>query len=131
MSALRSVAAVLTAASMWGCGTYVPEIQDFGDSVEGQRLVQAIIFNITCELRDAVTDLRDENPGGTFLDSWGIQTTLSLTIDEKGAIAPNVLWTPPSPASAVFSLAAGVNFSADATRTDRINAYYLISDLQQ
>ena len=131
MFAIKSIAAVLAAASLCGCGTYVPEIQDFGGRVEGQRFVQAILINITCELREAVSGLRAAYPGGTFLDSWGIQTTLTLTIDEKGAIAPSVLWTPLSPASAVFSLASGVNFSADATRTDRINAYFLVSDLQQ
>jgi hypothetical protein len=60
MSTLRSFGAVLAAAFLWGCGTYVPEIQDFGDSVEGQRLVQAIIFNIKRadhELRQFQDDL--------------------------------------------------------------------------
>src|SRR6266702_2755196 len=131
MSATKSIAAAVAVASLCGCGTYVPEIQDFGGRVEGQQLVQAILTNITCELRDAVVGLHEEYPKGTFLDSWGIQTTLTLTIDEKGAIAPSVLWTPPSPASAVFSLASGVNFSADATRKDVINAYFLVSDLVQ
>src|SRR5262249_35474826 len=92
---------------------------------------QAILTNITCELRDAVVGLHQEYPKGTFLDSWGIQTTLTLTTDEKGGIAPSVLWTPPNPASAVFSLASGVNFSADATRKNVINAYFLVSELEQ
>ncbi|MGC2777770.1 MAG: hypothetical protein WA418_19255 [Bradyrhizobium sp.] len=121
----------MATASLCGCGTYVPEIQDFGGRVEGQQLVQAILANITCELRDAVAGLHQEYPQGTFLDSWGIQTTLTLTIDEKGAIAPSVLWTPPSPASAIFSLASGLNFSTGATRKDAINAYFLVSDLEQ
>jgi hypothetical protein len=131
MSATKSIMAAVAAALLCGCGTYVPEIQDLGGRVEGQRLVQAILTNITCELRDAVVGLHQEYPEGTFLESWGIQTTLTLTIDEKGAIAPSVLWTPPSPASAIFSLASGVNFSADATRKDTINAYFLVSDLER
>jgi hypothetical protein len=82
-------------------------------------------------MRGALDDLRRAYPKGTFLDSWGVQSTLTFTIDENGAIAPGVLWTPPSPASAVFSLSAGVSFSSDATRVNTINAYYLVSDLQK
>jgi hypothetical protein len=38
----------------------------------------------------------------------------------------------PGPGStSIFSLASGVNFSADATRKDAINAYFLVSDLEQ
>jgi hypothetical protein len=114
-----------------GCGLRVPDIQDVGGRVEGQRLVQAILTNITCELRAALAGLREENPGGTFIDSWGIQTTLTLTFDESGAIAPGILWSPPSPASSVFTLGAGLNFSAGATRMNKINAYYLVSDLRE
>src|SRR5262249_2116315 len=73
----------------------------------------------------------EANPQATFLESWGIQTTLTLTIDEKGMIAPSVLWTPPSPASAIFSLASGVGFSADASRKNVINAYFLVSELEK
>jgi hypothetical protein len=117
--------------ALTGCGLRVPEIQELGDRVEGQRLVQAILTNITCELRDAVSDLREALPQGTFIDTWGVQTTLTLTHDETGAIAPGVLWTPPSPLSSVFSLGAGLNFSSAATRMNKINAYYLVSDLNK
>ena len=114
-----------------GCGLRVPEIQEVGDRVEGQRFVQAVLTNITCELRDAVSDLRQAFPAGTFVDAWGIQTTLTLINDEQGTIAPSVSWSPPSPPSSLFTLGAGVNFSSDATRTNKINAYYLVSDLEK
>ena len=120
----------LFSVALVGCGLRVPDIQELGDRVEGQRLVQAILFNITCELRDAFNELREGNPRGTFLDSWGIQTTLTLTHDEKGTIAPGATWTPLSPVEAVFKLGAGVSFSSDATRTNVINSYYLASDLR-
>jgi hypothetical protein len=120
----------LVIIALSGCGLRVPEIQEVGDRVEGQRFVQAILTNITCELRDAVNDLRQAYPKGTFIDEWGVQTTLTLTYDEKGAIAPGVLWTPPSLASSLFTLGAGLNFSSDATRMNKINAYYLVSDLE-
>jgi hypothetical protein len=92
--------------------------------------VQAILINITCELRDAVNDLRAAYPQGTFIDGFGIQTTLTLTYDEKGALAPGVSWAPPSPANSIFTLGAGLTLSSDATRTNKIDGYYLVSDLQ-
>jgi hypothetical protein len=130
MSAARLLACFAFLA-LSGCGLRVPEIQEIGDRVEGQRFVQALLTNITCELRAALNDLRLAFPQGTFIDGWGVQTTLTLTYDEKGALAPGVLWTPPSPADAVFSLGAGLTFSADALRMNKINAYYLVSDIQQ
>jgi hypothetical protein len=130
MSTARSLAC-LACVVFSGCGLRVPEIQEVGDRVEGQRFVQAVLTNITCELRAALNGLRQSYPKGTFIDGWGIQTTLTLTYDETGAIAPGVLWSPPSPASSIFSLGAGLNFSSDATRTNTVNAYYLVSDLEQ
>ena len=50
---------------------------------------------------------------------------------KQSAIAPGVLWSPPSPATALFSLGASLNLSSDATRTETINAYYLVSDLEK
>ncbi|WP_128931938.1 hypothetical protein [Bradyrhizobium zhanjiangense] len=131
MSAIRLLALTMIMGALLGCGLRVPPIDDSGDRVEGQRFVQAILINITCELRAAVADLHAAFPGGTFLDGFGIQSTLTLTYDEKGALAPGVTWTPPSPATAVFSLGAGLSVSSDATRTNKIDAYYLVSDLQK
>jgi hypothetical protein len=130
MSAMRWLALLLVSEALSGCGFRVPDIQEVGDRVEGQRFVQAILINITCELRSAVNDLRAAYPEGTFIDGFGIQTTLTLTYDEKGSLAPGVSWMPPSPASAVFTLGAGLTLSADATRTNIIDGYYLVSDLE-
>jgi len=126
----RISASILLGLYVSGCGFRVPDIQEIGDRVEGQRLVQAILTNVTCEVRNAVDDLHITYPEGTFIDDWGVQMTLTLTTDEKGTIAPNVTWMPPSPASAIFTLGAGVNFSADATRINKINSYHLVRDLQ-
>ena len=113
-----------------GCGLQIPEIAESGDRVAGQQLVQAILINITCELRQAVSDLHNAYPNGTFIDGYGIQTTLTLTYEEKSALAPSVNWFPPSPATAIFNIAAGISFSSDATRMNTIDGYYLISDLK-
>ena len=131
MSAMRWIAILLVNVMLLGCGLRVPDIQEFGDRVEGQRFVQAVLINITCELRQAVSDLHAAYPQGTFIDGFGIQTTLTLTYDEKGSLAPGVSWMPPSPANAVFTLGAGLNLSADATRTNVIDGYYLVSDLEK
>jgi hypothetical protein len=128
MAAGRSFAC-LACVVLSACGLRVPEIQEVGGRVEGQRFVQAVLTNITCELRGALGDLRQSFPKGTFIDSWGVQTTLILTYDETGAIAPGVLWTPP--ANGTFSLGAGLTVSSDATRINTINAYYLVSDLER
>lgn len=88
------------------------------------------VTNINCELRGAFNDLRQAYPRGTFLDKWGVQTTLSLTYDESGALAPTVLGTP-APAIGVFSIGAGLNLSSEAIRTETLNAYFLVSDLSK
>jgi hypothetical protein len=130
MSAMRFVVPFLFGGILAGCGLRVPEIAESGNRVEGQQLVQAILINITCELRGAVSDLREAYPQGTFIDGFGIQTTLTLTYEEKGTLAPTVNWFPPSPATAVFNVGAGLNLSSDATRKNVIDGYYLVSDLE-
>ncbi|HXQ04678.1 MAG TPA: hypothetical protein VN831_07985 [Bradyrhizobium sp.] len=130
MSAMRFVVPFLFGGILAGCGLRVPEIAESGNRVEGQQLVQAILINITCELRGAVNDLREAYPQGTFIDGFGIQTTLTLTYEEKGTLAPTVNWFPPSPATAVFNVGAGLNLSSDATRKNVIDGYYLVSDLE-
>jgi hypothetical protein len=116
-----------------GCGLGVPEIQDFGNQTSGQQLVQSIVYNVTCEVQDAIHGIYN-NPDhprqSTFLDTWGVQINLSLQVEEKGSVNPVVNWLPPSPASAVFSLAASGTLSADATRQDKLNSYFTVQQLR-
>src|SRR5271166_5770122 len=60
----------LVVLSLSGCGLRIPPIDEAGDQVEAQRFVQAVVFNINCELRRAFADLHDNAPDGTFLDNW-------------------------------------------------------------
>jgi hypothetical protein len=116
------------ASMLVGCGTYVPEIQDIGDSVAGQHLVQAIVTNITCEVKDGINAIYDASPGGsTFLDNWGVQITLNLTIEEKGSVSPSLKYLP----TTMFTIGADGSFSSDATRTDKLNSYYTVKELLQ
>lgn len=114
-----------------GCGLSVPEIQEIpGDTADGRKLVQEIVQNITCEVEDAVNDLYKNN-NVPFIDSWGVQITLTLTVEESGALSPSANWLPPSPATAIFNLNVGGSASSDATRTDVINSYYRVQDLHK
>jgi predicted RNA-binding Zn ribbon-like protein len=88
-----------------------------------QQLVQKIIQAVTCELRDAVNDFYDKQQRQhLFIDAWGAQLTLTLTIEEKSELNPTALWTP----NTIFSLFRAADVSADATRTDTINSFHTI-----
>lgn len=125
--------------SVSGCGTSVPLVQEIGGPAEGQQLVFEIVKSVNCEIRNAFTAvmtggraLKDYNQGVDFtewLKHYGVQTTLTLTIKESGTIAPSAVGLPPSPASAVFSIAGGFSQSSSATRTDTLNYFYKVSDI--
>jgi hypothetical protein len=121
---------LLASSVLSGCGTYVPSIQEFPkDAADGQMLVQAIVTNIKCEVQDAVALAYSRYPR-TFMDTWGVQMTLSLAIDEKSSATPSVNWLPPSPTSAVFNLGAAATLSASATRTNKLNSFYTVQELK-
>lgn len=62
MSTTSRALPILLGGLLCGCGLRVPEIAESGSRVEGQQLVQAILINVTCELRNAVNDLREAHP---------------------------------------------------------------------
>jgi hypothetical protein len=76
----------LLALELAGCGLYVPEFQENPfDKVGGQQLVQSIVYNITCEVQDAVAKIYnnpDHTREHTFLDTWGANIALNLQVDE-------------------------------------------------
>jgi hypothetical protein len=133
MSAKNCVLLVVSSFLLAACGLRIPEIQDFGDSVDGELFVEQIVSNVHCEITEAVkyvvaTDKRLAAANGgvrqaAWFDGWGVQTTLLLTIDEKGGINPTVSWLPPSPVTSVFSLSGTATLSSDANRVDKLNSY--------
>jgi hypothetical protein len=142
MSAKRlAIPALLGALTLAGCGTYVPEIRDFpnnGTSAQNNQLVQAILVSVRCEIQDAVTkvinaDLESGRINGSFaaqfLRGWGAQVALTLQLEEKSAINPNGVYAPLTPLTSLFTLSAGFEASADATRIDKVNYKYKVSDL--
>jgi hypothetical protein len=114
-----------------GCGTYVPEIQEFpGNALTGQQLVHSIVFAVGCEVRDAIIKLYEDNPQGTFMDHWGAQITLNIQVEEKSSANPTANWLPWSPPSSVFNLGLGATGSSDATRIDKINWFVAVADVR-
>jgi hypothetical protein len=137
MPAMKWPVALLVSVLIGGCGLSVPEIQENrARPIDGVLMVQSIIQSVRCQMIDVFKSIEKEDRArkvrvSQFLDNWGVEMTLTLTLDEKSTIAPNLIWMPPSPASAVFTLGAGGGGTADATRTDKMSFYYLIPTLRR
>ena len=139
--------ALCATIALGGCGTYVPEIQDFGDSATGdisragQLYVSNIVESIRCEVRDAVHDLYNQEAQTrsgaglkqiAFLDTWAAQITLNLTVDEKGVVAPTSNILPlAQPKNWIFNLGLGASGSSEAQRVDKVSFIYPVSDLRK
>jgi hypothetical protein len=137
----------LTTCILTGCGTFVPEIQEFwGDPNDVAFKVNAISSQVECELSEAVGyleafDAAHPPPKLGWLQGWVAQVTLTLTILESTALNPGVTLNTPlnngtitygknvitAPQSSSFGL--GGTLSSAGTRTDAITAVYRISDL--
>jgi hypothetical protein len=124
-----------------GCGTSVPEQQDFPmTATQGQILVNEIIKNVSCEVYDAINYVynqdaitqeanKDHFSSAKFLDNWGAQLTLTLKVEEKSSVNPSIDFLPAAPV--VVSLGLGLGASADATRTNIINWYYTVDEIRK
>ena len=122
---------------LFGCGTYVPSLQEYAADARAEaQMVQAILRNVKCELRDAIYefDHPDRNSyvrsGPTYIDKWGVITSLALTISEKSAANPTVELLPVTPATAIFTASLGISGSAEATRTDKIDSFITVAELR-
>jgi hypothetical protein len=129
MSAVRTALPFVVSLVVGGCGIGVPELQDFGDRDSQIVMVQSIVHNINCELRDAFADLYDKNPNGTFMDNWGVQILLDLDITEKSTVAPTATWSPPPGSFLTFTLAGGITGSSQAERIDKLHSYFTVKQL--
>jgi hypothetical protein len=115
-----------------GCGTYVPNIQEFpGGPAAGQQLVTAIVSNVKCEVQDAIDDLYRLDPKPFLDNTWGVQIALNLTMVEKGSLNPAGVYAPVSPISTVFTLGVGGELSSEATRTEKLNSYFTVQELRR
>ena len=142
-----------------GCGTYVPDIQEFwGAPSDAKFKVNKISGQVVCELRKAVqkvvTDIPEfvQTPGAPppppkrdlswFVNKWAVQVTLNLIIVENSALTPGValnsiyrtgITTFPGAAAVTtpqsFSLGLGGTASSTATRNDKLNMFFTVKEL--
>jgi hypothetical protein len=130
----------ISVVGLGGCGTVVPEIEDFpGGPPDGQALVQAIVTSFHCEVADAVKYVIDQDiadakqfhqpRAATWLYNWGAQIALTLTVEEKSAVSPTSVFTPTGSPKTIFTLGSGATVSADATRIEKVNFYYTVAEL--
>jgi hypothetical protein len=108
MSASRHLLLGIVIALLAGCGTYVPDIQEFwGSPVDATYKVNRVSAQVVCELRKAVqrvvSDAPPEfvaTPGAPppprrrdlswFVNTWAAQVTLNLIVIENSALTPGV-----------------------------------------
>jgi hypothetical protein len=116
------------ATLLCGCGINVPELQDFGNRDQQIIMVQQIVHNVNCELRNAFHDLYDRE-GSTFMDNWGVSILLDLDITEKTTIAPSATWSPPPSPTVIPTLAGGISGSSSAERIDKLHSFFTVKQL--
>ena len=144
MHGLRYILGIGLCLSQATCGTYIPSQRDWphSDSQSVNDMNVALIRTIVCELSYAVTlaiagdreGARHRRSGRIytgFLDHWGVEVATDLTVSESSTINPTGLWTPVTPATAVFTLAGGVSGGAVATNENKYNVFYPLSALYQ
>jgi len=106
-AACRALLAVITLL-LAGCGTYVPEIEEFWGTREDTNVkVTKIAGQVICELRRAVQrvvwaapPVLVRRPGDPppppprdlswFVNKWSVQVTLNLNIIENSSLTPGV-----------------------------------------
>src|SRR5260221_1355082 len=124
-----------------GCGTYVPGLEEpLSSPADGQLLVQSIVQNIDCEVRNAIGDIirqdkKDVQTGfaksrkTAWLDNLGVQTALTLQVNERGALNPSTKWLPPRPEIAIFTLAGAGSLATEAARMNKMGSYYTVAQI--
>lgn len=146
----KMLSTMLVVSLLSGCGTYVPEIQEFYEAPHGvATMIDAIVNQVQCEVQTGVQflilddiDAAEAAKGAglnqgrslSWLDTWAAQVTLTLTIEERSALNPGVAFnTPIIPAVTTFpgniavttqqnySLGLGGTFSASATRKETLS----------
>lgn len=146
--------AIFAFDALSGCGAYTPDIVEaWAQPGEEQRVVNAIVQRVRCEIREAVNFVldRDEQVAKDrneprqleWLESWGAQATLTLTIEEKSNLSPGAVFNTPiipaktwfpagitTSANQSYSLGLGGKLASTATRIDKISWFYPISEFR-
>jgi hypothetical protein len=151
----RQLLFVSTFSAMSGCGTYVPDYQEFwATSGDAQDKVQMVMSQTKCELIRAIRyiirsdiDLANEGLNGgqrrlKWLEKWGADLTFVFTIEEKSTLTPNlalnkllpnVVTTFPGAGTTTtpqtYSTTIGALVSSDGFRQQKFHAFYKFSEL--
>ncbi len=144
MGRLQVTAATIGfACVLSGCGAFVPEFGELYDTAVPDALIDAIVSHVHCEVKSQIEFLilddieiaRNDIASGLpakrhlkWLDDWGAQLSLTLTVQEKTTLSPGVTLNKVLPnATSVFTsgnvstsqletISLGATGSTDATR---------------
>jgi hypothetical protein len=118
----------------------VPSIREWPNTstLDEEAMVQEIVRSVACELQSSITRiiLQDQKDAQRrrsgkrytdFLNGWGVEVALNLTVVEKSGVSPSVLLTPPS--NPLFTMSGGLTASSEATRIENMNTFYTIKQL--
>lgn len=128
------IGALASALMLSGCGTYTPLLALENNPDSTAILVNKVVNRVKCELRDGFIaamkrDLdnaamqSDHRRRLQWLESWGAEISLTLSVNEKSALAPNAQYTAPLFGAETFGIGGGLNIGADATRTEKADFY--------
>ena len=120
--------------ALCGCGTYVPSIQEYGESERGTRLSSGGLLEyrikdrVYCEVVEAAVESRDAQmlPAG-----WAAQVTLDMQVDEIGAVNPGISLIRPIDAVQTFTFGVGATLSSQGTREDKFGSYWNLDRLKK
>jgi hypothetical protein len=147
---IRAISVVAIALAESGCGLSIPQIPEVwdlaADTDATQHMEKQIKQAIYCEVRDGAIAARakykisNDYQGHDVStasdqpvpDSWGVQLTLTFTVDESSKLNPgaSLIWPYKKPlTSDTFTAGVGGQLSSDATRTDKYDSFYTLSDL--
>lgn len=123
MAKQRNLLLVIIIALLSGCGTYVPNLSYVQDD---QLYTIDIHRSILCEIIDTIHQADTKTKelrllrghDGVDFNNWGVIYTTTLTVVEETALNPSLNAATIPPASTVFTLNAGLNLSARATRSE-------------
>lgn len=130
-----------------GCGMSVPPME-FGETspkdaeVRSAKFVRSVAGHVHCELRRAIYDTAHDLDAA-WLWNWSAQITLTLTVDEKSALAPGLSLSKllpsltnrfPNGTSLTSGQSVGIGFgasaAADANRVEKMSWYLDFKDLK-
>jgi hypothetical protein len=137
MSAIRIFVACAFAATLGGCGLFVPEKNIFPDIVDRNGISSEgayenkLVERIRCETAYGLlkADNKFDLP---WLSNWGTSITLTITAEDQSGLSPGVSSINPIGVVASmqsFTAGFGATGSANATRTETIQFTYANAEL--